>query len=239
MLCVALFVLNKRNCHSFNPMGVKGEGPGITETRPANAFHAIDCDIAGDIEVSVGDYKVEVLGQENVLRVLKTEVENGVLRIYFDDSVSYSDEMKIRVSAPTFDAFSLGGSGEIRTSGNIQSEQMQISISGAGGVFLTQGNFGKLVCDISGSGTVEMNGNADMGEFSISGSGNIVAPKMNFNHIKADISGSGDIETHVNTSLNASISGAGNVVYSGSPQVETSISGSGEVTQSTAQAPVQ
>ncbi len=232
MLLVAIFVVGKRSCHLNNfGFGIKGSGPAQTESRSVRDFHAVDLDIAGDVEVRVGDYNVEVQAQGNILPLLKTVVENGCLKIYFDESVSYTENLKIIVTAPAFDAFTIGGSGEIRVLSPLESDKMAIDIGGSGDVFLSQGNFNTLSCIISGSGEVELGGKANSAQVNVSGSGEVRAKNMEFNSLDAQISGSGSVSANVIQTLKADVSGSGDVFYLGSPSLETNVSGSGEVSR--------
>ena len=232
MILVAVFVLGKRSCHGnfLNFGGISGKGPAQTEIRNTTSFHAIDLEIAGDVDVTVGEnYAVEVFAQQNLLPYLKTVVEDGVLRIYSDENLNSSEGIKIKVTAPAFDRFAVGGSGVIRVLNMIRAEKMEMSIGGSGDIFSLQSEFGVLSTSIAGSGTVELGGKANDMNSDIAGSGDVKAKKLSTNTLKVSISGSGTVTADVTTALNASISGSGDVFYSGSPSVETSVSGSGTV----------
>lgn len=232
MLLVAIFVVGRRACHFNNfGFGVKGTGPAMTESRSVRDFHAVDLDIAGDVEVRVGDYNVEVQAQQNLLPLLKTVSENGRLRIFFDESVSYSENLKIVVTAPTFDGFSVGGSGEIRVVSPLEGDKMVVDIGGSGNVILSQGNFNDLRCSISGSGEIELAGKVNNAQVDVSGSGEVRAKNMEFNSLDTEISGSGVVSANVIQSLKANVSGSGDVRYLGNPTLETNVSGSGEVSR--------
>lgn len=230
MLLVAVFVVGKRSCH-FNGFGIAGSGPIKTEMRSVHGFHAVSLDIAGDVEVRLGDYNVEVQAQENLLPLLMTEVKNGTLRIYFDESVSYSENINIIVTAPAFDGFYLGGSGEIKVLDAIESDKMDISIGGSGEVIIPQASFNELECSISGSGEIELGGTCNKAELEVSGSGEVIAKDMTFNELRTSVSGSGNVSAHVIQLLDAAVSGSGDVFYSGSPTVESRVSGSGSVSK--------
>ncbi len=241
MLMVGLFVVGKEFFHigfnglSFGP-GIKGEGPVQTETRSVGDFHAIEMSIAGDVEVSEGEtYFVEVQAQGNLLPVLKTEVEDGALKIYFKENVSYSEGVKVRVSAPAFDGFSIGGSGTIRAMTPIRADKMKLEIAGSGDIYIEQGEFGSLSTAIAGSGGINLGGKANSLESDIAGSGDVKAKNLTVNELDVEISGSGSVTCDVTQTLKASIAGSGDVFYSGQPTVEANVSGSGSVKKLTVQ----
>ncbi len=235
MFFVGIFVVGKRSCNLnsngfvFGP-GIKGKGPVQTENRDVRDFHAIQLEVSADVEVSVGEtYFVEVQAQENLLPVLKTELKDGALKIYFDENVSYSESLKIRVSAPAFDAFSIGGSGTIRVLTPIQSEKMDLAIAGSGDIYLTQGDFGNLKTSIAGSGGIELGGKASNMKSEIAGSGDVKAKALTANELNVSISGSGTVTCDIAQTLKAQISGSGDVFYTGEPSVDADVSGSGKV----------
>jgi len=232
MFLVAVFVLGNRSCNGlhFGFGGVSGKGPVQTETRTVRDFHAIDLDISGDVEVTIGEnYAVEVSAQQNLLPLLKTELKDGALRIFCDDNINTSEGIKIRVTAPAFDKLSVGGSGTVRVLNALNTEKMDMSIGGSGDIYAPQSDFGSLSISIDGSGTVELGGKANKMKADISGSGDVKAKNLTVNALKVNISGSGTVTADVTTDLNATIAGSGDVFYSGTPSVESNVSGSGSV----------
>jgi hypothetical protein len=231
MLLVGIFMFGKRSFHcSF--MGTHGAGPVQTETRSVRDFKGVDLDISGDVEVRVSDtYSVEVQAQSNLLPLLKTEVKDGRLNIYFSENVSSSDNIKVLISGPAFDHFAVAGSGNLKVVSPIQSEKMDISIAGSGDLEMAQATLGALDCDISGSGGMEIGGTANATHAVISGSGEIDAKQLSSNELRAEIAGSGTISAHVVQVLKADIAGSGDVFYSGDPSVQMNVSGSGSVSK--------
>lgn len=237
MLLVGLFMFGSRNFH-FNSFGfgIKGEGPVKTESRSAGDFHAVESSIAGDVEISVADnFSVEVQAQGNLLPHLKTEVEDGVLKIYFSENVSHQEDLKIRISAPSFDGLSLGGSGTMRAMTPIRADKMDLNVAGSGDIYVSQADFGTALASIAGSGSVELGGKANSLETNIAGSGDIKAKQLTANELDVEISGSGSVTCDVVSKLKASIAGSGDVYYSGQPAVDSNISGSGSVKKMEAQ----
>ena len=231
---VGIFVVGKRSCQGFSfgfpGSGINGSGAVKTEPRSVSDFHALDLSLAGNVEFSVSDhYSVEVQAQENLLPILKTEVENGKLKIYFSENVRQSQDIKIRVSAPSFEALELAGSGTMRAMTAIKSSRMSMEVSGSGNLYLSQGEFGEVDCAISGSGGIELGGTANTLKVDVSGSGEVQAKELTTNSLDAEVAGSGTISCHVVQTLKADIAGSGEVFYSGTPTVDADVSGSGKV----------
>ncbi len=233
MFAAGIFVLGSRSCGNnwaFGFGGVRGKGPVKTENRKVSDFHAIDAQISGLIEVRTSDqYSVEVDAQENLLAILKTEVKNGTLKIYFDKNVWGSDDLVIRVSAPSYDALALAGSGHFDVKSTLRGEKLKLSVAGSGEIDLPEADVNNLNCEIAGSGDIEVGGHAATANYSIAGSGDIHAKQLAAEEGKAEIAGSGAIHCRVTQRLKASIAGSGDIYYAGSPSVDTDISGSGSV----------
>lgn len=232
MLLVGVFVIGKHSCFMSIPGfgGVHGEGPVKTETRDISGFHALDLDLSGDVDVSISDqYSVEVSAQGNLLPLLKTEIVDGKLRIYFEGSVSTNEPVHIRVSAPAFDAMEVSGSGKITTITPIKSDQLKLAISGSGDLVLPQTDLRDVSVEIGGSGTVEIGGTANQLDVQVSGSGDVKGKNLTTAICKAEINGSGSVTCDVSQKLDAHVSGSGDVFYTGNPEVQMDVAGSGSV----------
>jgi hypothetical protein len=237
MFLVAIFVVGFRNCH-FSPSGwhlgpgVAGEGPIKSENRSPGEFKTVRFDISGDVELATGDtYNVEVMAQESILPVLKTEVKDGRLRVYFSENVWSSEDIKLRITAPTFEGFTLGGSGDVRATTPLRGENLDLDISGSGNLTIADLQYKRLDCGVSGSGNLTLGGYASEAELGVSGSGEVSAKNLNTERCKVDVSGAGNVECGVQQQLDAHVSGSGNVTYYGSPSVNSKVSGAGSVDQ--------
>jgi hypothetical protein len=232
MLAVGIFVLGRQNgCNfSFPGTGVKGSGPVTSETRSLESFHAVKLQLAGDVEIVRGDRsEVTVEAQENLLPILKTTVENGTLKLHFDQNVSYSEDVKIRVVTPSLDELDLSSSGTMKVVSPWDGEKLRLQVSGSGDIEAPELNAASVEADINGSGTVSIGGKTGSLKADISGSGELFAENLRTQTADLDVSGSGTMKLHVDSLLKANISGSGEIFYSGEPTVNSKVSGSGEV----------
>lgn len=141
------------------------------------------------------------------------------------------------------------GSGHITLEGVVASEAMMIqSGSGtiAGGVFLGTADLiirhsssgrvfaslpdgTELDVELSGSGKVELEGDAVLAEYSLNSSGRLDALELEVTDVIAKSTGSGGLYVWATDFLEASITGSGDIIYRGNPLVTASVSGSGNV----------
>lgn len=105
-----------------------------------------------------------------------------------------------------------------------------IRIKGSGDASYSQVQQTRMSILIAGSGSIEVQGEADSFEAHIAGSGSICARALKAQKVSAQISGSGDIEVTALASVTARVSGAGDIKVFGNPsQQDTKVSGSGGI----------
>lgn len=231
MLVFALFMFGRGNgCH-FG-IGINGSGPTKTETRDLANFRTVSIDISGDILIEPSEtFRAEVSAQENLLPVLKTEIEGETLRIYFSENVSHHDGLKITLYVPSIDGISLNGSADIAARAPLRGEKMSINVSGSGNIRAESVEGGKLSCDMNGSGDLHLAGKITDLNVDISGSADVDALNLAAQNVEVGINGSGNFRCDAAQSLRADVSGSGDVRYRGNPAVHSSINGSGEVSK--------
>jgi Putative auto-transporter adhesin, head GIN domain len=233
MFLVGVFMYS-RNGNGCNCSigGVKGTGPVKTESRDLSSFNAISVDCSGNVEIVASEtFRVEITAQENILRLLKSEIKNNNLNLDFERNVYTSEDVKIKIFVPNLEEISLGGSANINANLPLNGDKLELTISGSGSITVGNADFKKVNCSVGGSGNIEVSGKTDIVEASISGSGGVNAQNLAAREGETSVSGSGSVSCNVEQKLDASISGSGEVKYKGSPTVESSISGSGGISK--------
>lgn len=189
---------------------VKGSGKSATDVRSVRDFKGIVVEGATDVVATVGsDFKVVVEGDDNIVPIIETRVEDGRLVISSEQSYSSKLPIKVTVTAPDLDEISVRGSANATVEG-VSAKTFSASIAG--------------------SGDVRVSGTADAVEASIAGSGDMNLAELRAKSADVSISGSGDIALFASERLDASIAGSGDIEYAGNPgKVERSVVGSGEI----------
>ncbi len=228
------------------------------ETRNVDSFTRISFRHPGKLYLRQGSpQKVEVQGDDEVLRELETEVSGGKLVIkregdgdWFDWDWSDDGEVTVYITVPEIEGIAVGGSGDLVGQGVITGDDMALAVSGSGSMEVEVQISGDLEADVSGSGTMEVKGKcrnvdsdvsgsggvrlsaaiADAADFSVSGSGRIDASGTS-ERVNATISGSGEVlAADLSTKdCNIRISGSGDVEINVARELEANISGSGTV----------
>lgn len=192
-LMISLLLVTSLGCQ----IGIKGSGVAKTETRELADFKSISNEAVGDVVVTIGDSQsVEVTIDDNLMPLLVTEVENGVLKIKTTGSFSTSIGLSVKVTVPSLESLRSSGVGSVKVDG-LKSENFSVVLSGVGGIS-AKGEVKTLDVEVSGVGS------ADLGE--------LVAED-----VTVTVSGVGGAVVHATNSVNASTSGVGGIEVRGNP----------------------
>ncbi|HUV00773.1 MAG TPA: head GIN domain-containing protein [Bacteroidales bacterium] len=206
----------------------------VKETRDVRNFTKVSFGVSGNLYIKLGsEFRVEIEGDRRVLNEIATEVSGGRLIIKQENwRFNFKDErVTINITMPEIEGLSVSGSGRAEIMDAVNSDDLNLSVSGSGKLITRGMEVDDLSCGISGSGDIllEGNGKVDRATIAISGSGGFQGESIEIDHLKISISGSGNCYCKVGDSLDASISGSGNVTYLGDPRVNARVSGSGHV----------
>lgn len=190
---------------------ISGSGDLTTEIRQVPSFNAIENEGAMDIYVVVGEEQsVEVIGDDNILRYLETEVEDNELSIELEDGRNYNNiDIEVFITVPSLRSIENEGSGQVEIENINSTTTFQV--------------------DNEGSGNIQLSGLASRLELENEGSGDIMAFDLNTQISKISLEGSGNVEISCSDLLEVEIEGSGNVYYLGSPEINSEIQGSGAV----------
>jgi hypothetical protein len=188
---------------------VRGSGVQAEEHRTVAEFHAVDFEACGSVRVRVGEGPtVHLSGDDNLLALVETEVEGGVLTVSLAEPCSFRRGLEVVLGTPALARFTLEGVGDVRIAG-LAAERLELAIEGAG-TLQAQGSARGL------AGTIE-------------GSGALLLAELEAEEAELSIEGSGSMDVRVARSLHYSIAGSGQIRYSGAPELAGRIDGSGTV----------
>jgi hypothetical protein len=229
-LAAGLFCMNSCYNQGAPWQGIEGTGPVVERKVDLDRFSGISLPGSAKIFLTQGDkQEVRIQGQENIIDNLNLAVMGDVWKIEGKKPVWRSESLKIFITIEKLNMLRISGSGDISTENRFKDlGDLDLSISGSGTIQL-ETEADDIEGHISGSGNIILNGKADQVNFVISGSGNIKAEGLASREAKVRISGSGDIFLDAQEYIEAQVSGSGNVIYSGNPKTETRVSGSGHV----------
>ncbi len=211
------------NPNDFN--GVKasefvvGSDNAETNTFTVPQFTGIDSSVPADIDyyMTDGEPTIKVTAPDNILGKMKFDVEDGVLKVYFEDgnqrinvgrtgikiiaSSSTLESLAIR-GAGDFDAdylkcsgfnVEVSGAGDITLGSVICEGDLSIAVRGAGDIDVDGLECRTVKVDVAGAGDVVLAGKAESANLSIRGAGDIDARRLDCPDITSNVSGMGSI----------------------------------------------
>lgn len=148
---------------------------------------------------------------------IKTEVEDGTLKIYYewDKNLSWKNrKLKVYVSFKTLEKLVASGASDVVVTGTIESPSLDLHLSGASD-FKGMVKVNTLKIDLSGASDVRISGQAGNVDIESSGASDVKGYELVTDYCNAKASGASDINITVNKELNATASGASGVYFKG------------------------
>ncbi len=208
-----------------------------TEERALTDFDAIE--IGGGIDLTLtqgAEFSVVVEAEDGDLEDLVTEVRNGTLRIHMDRSFydrrgwNWDTDYVVSVTLPALTELEAGGGSDVRGSGTITSDELDLNASGGSDIELDV-NADRLELSASGGSDMEISGTANFLEAESSGGSDLDASRLVATEVEANASGGSDLDVNVTGTLIADASGGSDIRYEGDPtERDTDTSGGGDVT---------
>jgi hypothetical protein len=209
------------------------------QSRTVTGFHAIKISHGIDLYLSQGnDEAVAVSASSTNYRdKIKTEVENGVLKIYLENEHGFSwstgnHKLKAYVSFKMLDELTASGGSDVFFESEIAVPKLAISLSG--GSDLTKGSvkINDLSLNQSGGSDVNISGTVTNLKVVASGGSDLKAYDLVTDICDVQASGGSDTHITVNKELNINASGGSDVHYKGTGVVrELRSSGSSSVSK--------
>jgi hypothetical protein len=190
------------------------------QVRTVKSFHAID--------VSSGIELILVQGNEETVAVsantielrdnIRTVVEGGVLKIYFDQKFykkNYNNRrLKAYVSAIKLDGLEISSGALVKTEGSLKSPGLTMRVS-SGAVFKGEVEVNDLDVDQSSGSIVNISGKAEKLKVEGSSGSMFNGYELETETSDADISSGGHIKITVNKELSAEATSGGAISYQG------------------------
>jgi hypothetical protein len=192
--------------------GVRGSGQIASESRDVGEFNAINVGGVFQVEFTAEkEFAIQVEADDNLLPLIRTEVQNGVLVITTEGKLKTRNPIKVLVSAP---------------------ELVGLDVSGAAKVIVQDLNSGILNVDASGASKVKIDGRTSNLTMRVSGATRVDGEKFMIENANIEASGASQVSLQLSGELRADASGASRITYSGTPtNVIKHTSGAASVSQ--------
>ena len=185
----------------------------------------------GNVSVNMGeDETLMLIGDENLVKSVVTDVNDGLLRISYSEPLFQNDNTSIDiiVTVKNIEAVHLEGAGKI-TALHIEAEDLELFVSGSGKMNLNV-DTETLVTKIVGDGSITVTGTTNRQVVLLEGSGFYNGASLSSLEAGVRVNGLGEIRIFVEDELNAISVNGGRIIYSGSPSISLSdVSGDGTI----------
>lgn len=202
--------------------------------RNVGSFHGVQVSSAITLHLMQGNEDAVAVSSSDASETdkIKTEVKNGVLKIWTESNSfwgSWKDrKIKAYVSIKRIDYLGASGASNIKISETLKAGDLNIEAKGASAI---KGNIkaGNLKLDISGASTLTLAGTATDAKLDISGASSVKAYDLLIDNCYAEASGASNVGINVSTKLKAEASGASSIRYKGNASVQTDVSGASSI----------
>ena len=214
----------------------------VTQQRSLKGFERIDVYGSPTVYYTQADsFSVRLDGPENVISEVLTEVEGNTLSIrnkgkigIVNISVGSVSDVNVFVSSPDLIGVQLFGSGDFKSEGHVDTDNIRIALRGSGDI-----DFSDIICDSCSS---ELVGSGDLkirrlktitSSISLVGSGDMTISQWDVKKTDVNLKGSGDVKVNFVEGCKAvscNLVGSGDIKLKGHlDSVEKHKTGSGEI----------
>jgi hypothetical protein len=194
----------------------------------SGSFHGIKVSHAIDVILKQGnDEAVVVSAADDKWRDrIKTEVKDGILRIWFDNESwkwkwnSGDKKLRAYISVKNLDLLDVSGACDVKVDGLLKGSTLSVKLSGASSL-KGEMNFSKMKVEQSGASESNVSGRVNELVISSSGASDFKGFDLASDYCVAEASGASDIKVTVNKDLKVEATGASDVDYRGSATISS------------------
>lgn len=215
---------------SYNRV-INGEGKIIEYPYKVEKYNSVKID--GDFEIvyrsGVSDEIIIEL-QENLREYVTVSVTDEILKIHCNDRLRLSSGKypRLTITVPELKLLDISGFTELKDADAFTGGELTLDVSGSceADIDIQVEN---LNINLSGAGNLTLKGTADRAMIDISGACDLSALELEAKEAYVSISGAGNGSINCSEKLSVSISGVGDFKYKGDPDVTKNVSGLGSV----------
>jgi len=199
--------------------GVTGDRNVVSQSRNISSdFDAISASQGLDVYLKMGDdISVEVEADENLLDIIVTEVEDGVLRIYSDKNIRSAKSRKIYVTAKSLTSLRVTSAAAIISENTINSDELELKATSAANLNLKL-NVNTLSCNSTSAAEIKLEGSANNFTVKSTSAAEVRAKNLETKVCDASVTSAANVSVTVSEELDANATSAGSIRYYGTPK---------------------
>ncbi len=207
----------------------RGSGNIITEKRNTGSFTGIM--VAGGFEVEVKNGPVDVIveSDDNIIKYIRTDVVNGVLKIRMDQINLNDAHLKVYITAPEINNIKTSASANVEAKDVLKSGEAIRLHSSSGSEIKAELDAPDVFADASSGSQIDLSGKTRNFDAESSSGSTVNANGLLSENTTARVSSGATAEVHASLTMNATASSGGNIKYRGAGTVKKSVSSGGSV----------
>jgi len=221
---------------------ITGSGNILTEEMDFSEFTQLEVSSAFDVEITQSDsYSVSITADDNLFDYIQVSKVGETLKIGLRTvNIRWPATLQANVTMPQLSGLNLSGATSGTASGFSSTENLDIEVSGASSLELTEISAGDAMLNISGASdvigdmaasdvnliidgasTVQLEGSGNDIVAIVSGASRIRLGDFTVNNADVSLSGASSGTINLSGQLDADLSGASNLEYIGEPTLGT------------------
>ncbi|UMB61882.1 DUF2807 domain-containing protein [Lutibacter sp. A80] len=176
--------------------------------------------------------EVKVEADENIIELLKTEVKDNQLKIYFEKNVYKAKAKNVYLTTAAIKKIKASSGASVKTENTIQTASLTLDAS-SGSTIKVFVNADDVTTETSSGATIKVEGKSKTFAGEASSGSSIDADKLTTVDAYAQASSGANIDVNVSGKLTAKASSGGNIDYDGNPtNIDKDTSSGGSVSRS-------
>ncbi|WP_046744564.1 head GIN domain-containing protein [Kordia zhangzhouensis] len=218
IIAIAILSILLTSCDFNFNNGIAGNRNVVTEEREADEpFTTIKASEGLDVYITqASSPSIEVEADENVISLIATDIDNGILRIHTEKNIGRCKSKKVHVRMPSIEKI-IGTSGaDVFSTSTIVSDDLEVkSTSGADVKIEVEAE--NVFCSSSSGADIKISGTAQSLVAKASSGSDIAAKDLEVKSCDASASSGADVTVTVSEKLVANSSSGGDISYYGNP----------------------
>ncbi len=201
---------------SCNKSCEKGSGKTAAEDRKVAAFTKIQVSGNYKLILKQGAASVKIMADDNLLKLIKTDVSGDELSVITDGNICNSGPMIVNITNPDFQSVKSSGVIDLSSDGKLTVKDFALELAGVSKVNLDI-NAGNVKTLSSGTAEIYLKGQATENTVTMNGTSALNAFDFIVANYRIETRGDTHCKINVLNELNVNIKEAGEVQYKGNP----------------------
>ena len=224
LIALTLFLASLIACSS----GKQGNGNIASENRTiTTAFTEIKVQQGINLYLSQGnDVDLKVEADENLIELLISEVDNGVLKLYFKENIQRATAKNVYLTTASISKINCSSGASVVSETPFTINSLELDSSSGSAIKMTVNSENIKTASSSGS-KITLQGQTTTFEGDSSSGSTIDADKLKSSNASVSVSSGANISIFTSNTITAKASSGGNIHYKGTPKQVTKESSSG------------